>query len=257
MLRFKLFSLTVLALTLPMLACGGGATPAAAPQQVIVVVTATAAPSNPAAAQPNNPPPAEQAASSPTQAPPQPVDIATPLPPPADTSILFADDFEEGIKADWQIKGDNFSSTNGSLSSEGLLEAYVGDSRWVNYAVEIKGLQVKKAYGGRVIVRRQDNDNYMAFRCIYDDSSSCTDYRWVKVVNGEEKDIPEATFYYKNRDANSAITIEVVGNGYKTIVNGEQVSKFFDDTFKNGGMGLFFKQSTAIKIDSITVNPLP
>jgi len=256
-LRFKLFTITVLALALPMLACGGSQPQTV--QQVVVVVTATPAPSNPSAAQPNNPPPAEQAASSPTQAPPQPVDTATPLPVPTvvDTSILFVDDFEEGIKPDWQIKGDNFSSTNGSLSSEGLLEAYVGGSGWSNYVVEIKGLQVKKAYGGRVIVRRQDNDNYMAFRCIYDDSSSCTDYRWVKVVNGEEKDIPQATFYYKGRDANSAIMVEVVGNGYKTIVNGEQVSKFFDDTFKNGGMGFFFKQSTAIKIDSVTVNALP
>jgi hypothetical protein len=243
-LRFKLFSMTVLALALPMLACGGSQPQTV--QQVVVVVTATPVPAN------GNPPPADQQNNS---QPEQPVDTATPLTPPtADTSILFIDDFEEGIKPDWQIKGDNFSSTNGSLSFEGLLEANVGDSHWINYTVEINGMQVKEAHGGRVIVRRQDNDNYMAFRCIYDDSSSCVEYRWVKVVNGEEKDIPQATFYYKSRD--TTITIEITGNGYKTIVNGEQVSKFFDDTFKNGGIGLFFKKNI-VKIDSITVTALP
>ena len=199
----------------------------------------------------NTPPPTETPGPTETPAPPTETPTLTPVPPtatPTPDPRLFFDDFETGISSEWEISGENFVSSNGQFISNGFLEAYVGDNNWTNYSIEIKNFYVDEAHGGRVLVHRQNRENYLALRCTYRDSSGCTKLNWVKVIDGQEKVIPGTFFNIKR---GGTIKIEIVGHNYNTISNGEQVIRFVDDTFTSGGIGLVYKH--VFRADSIEV----
>jgi len=121
------------------------------------------------------------------------ITIATPTPVPApptpNSAILFEDDFTNGVKPEWNMKGTNFTAVDGTLSSQGLLEGYVGDKNWGNYIVDFDVLSAvpsKSEAGLRVQIRRQDNSNYMT---LHIGNFGLCRFIWTKTINGKETPI--------------------------------------------------------------------
>ncbi len=105
---------------------------------------------------PNTPTPVPLT-NTPTAIPP----TTTPTPDPR----LFWDDFETGIRPEWQMSGNNYSMVNGQLSSLGWFTAYIGDTSWANYAVEFDlPYLIWSGFDFRILVRRQSDADYMSFQ---------------------------------------------------------------------------------------------
>ncbi len=191
----------------------------------------------------------------------QSADVAptnTPLPTntPVPDNLLFYDDFDDGIKSDWGMKGSGFASVNRKLVLQnGRVETnVVGDSSWENYKVTFV-LDHQGHMSIHISLRVQNPINYMQLKC--DRSSQWVKCLWFRVVDGEEQQIPGSKFTLHD----GLLSIEMHGNIYLTIMNDEQVNRFVDDTFNNGGFAWYAEQddygNRKLSVDAIEVEALP
>lgn len=184
---------------------------------------------------------ATQDATSPAQTRPAPT---TPSPTP-DTR-LFWDDFETGIKPDWNMKGDNYNAVDGRLVSVGSLEGNVGDYTWVNYRVVLTGYSYTYM---TLRLRVQDENSFMEMNCSTGKrNASCT---WSKVSGGKSKQVPGVTYRLPWRPS-----IEVEGNTYRVVdlETNDTLVTFVDDTVSFGGIVLM---GNGLGLDQFEVYPLP
>ena len=133
------------------------------------------------------------------------------------------------------MEGTNFTTVDGTLSSVGVLEGYVGDTNWTNYSVEFDLLDLGGSFsdtGLRVQLRRQDNSNYMVWK--FNNNWRCT-FTWSKIVEGKETPIANTK---KDSPCKGRFKFEVSGNTYRMLVDGKQLLTFTDNTFGVGGAGL-------------------
>jgi hypothetical protein len=88
----------------------------------------------------------------------------------------------------WVIKGDNYNLVDSQLSSKGLFTAYVGNSRWDNYAVEfdVKQLSYSGYYNFGVLIRRQSDTDYVSLG--FKTTNGCGS-RWVIAKKGKETEV--------------------------------------------------------------------
>ncbi len=199
------------------------------------------------------PVPTETPGPTETPAPPTETPIPTPVPPtatPTPDPRLFFDDFETGIRPEWNFLGETFSVTNGKLVLDGSVEGFVGDDGWNNYMVIFHKFAV--GWGNmKILFRIQDRDNYMLFECNRGAEHLCG---WHKVINGEAKAIPGTEFWAGLWDGHT-LRFEMDGQIYRTFINTEQQGYFVDDTFSNGGFGL--RYTGDFSLEGVEVRAMP
>jgi hypothetical protein len=156
----------------------------------------------------------------------------TPTPTPSPDPYLFRDDFENGVSADWGAIGDRFFAVNGRLTvnSQGFFESRLfGDESWTNYRVRLSGFD-RDGHGEFAIrLRVQDAGNYIAFKC---SSWSHTKCNWVRVVDGQEEEIPGTSSGNREPDT---FDIIVTGDTF-AYDTGRAQAQFTDPSFPNGGV---------------------
>jgi hypothetical protein len=186
--------------------------------------------------------------------PPSPIATRTSIP------LLFRDTFDTGVNEEWGMAGDNFNVVDGRLSSLGPLFGVLGDSSWIDYAIEFKIDHLKWSRFGsglRIFIRRQDNSNYMAVEIVT--VTRCY-FRWLIVLDGTEKVIVDSKIEI-SRDwtqCQGAWRIEADGNHYRVFKDFEQRLEFIDDRFANGGTGILINgDDTEWRLDDFAVIPLP
>jgi len=166
---------------------------------------------------------------------------------PDKPSTVFWDDFETGINPDWVMQGNNFSMVNGELHSRGWLTAQIGNTSLDNYAVEFDLKQLGANL--RVLVRRQDDMNYMGWQLV----QGCCDcaFNWMIVKEGKEQEVPNS----RTAAECTAVhyRIETDGNMYKVFQNGIRKINFTNNIFSNGSVGLIAYESTNFIIDNFKV----
>jgi hypothetical protein len=197
---------------------------------------------------------------------PTPADAAEPSPTPSQTPTqtslptLFIDQFNTGISPEWGMRGDNFNVVEGKLASVGTLHGIVGNGSWTNYAIEFNLDHLFWSYieaGLRILVRYQDDANYMALAI---KSVNGCDFRWLVVSGGVERVVvgSDTKISQDYKQCLGFWRIEVDGNRYKVSIDFEPRLEFFDDTFANGGTGIFVNlEKTEVKFDEFKVLPLP
>lgn len=187
------------------------------------------------------PQPTEPPTPTNTPAPPTLTPTPTPIPPtatPTPDPRLFWDDFENGIKSEWDLTGNSFFSVDGflTLGENGLLESTIIGNEWQNYKIILTDFFVGKS---EIRVRVQDRDNYMRLRCSDKSWGVCF---WEKVVNGEVEEIPGTRTGGLDRGNIASCIIEVEGDIYRTHIvemgGGEEDNRFVDSTFTSGGIML-------------------
>lgn len=190
----------------------------------------------------------------PTNTPTTVPSTSTPTPDPR----LFWDDFETGIRPEWQMSGNNYSMVNGQLSSLGWFTAYIGDTTWGNYAVEFDLLYlIWSRYDFRILVRRQSDTDYMGWQL--NTINGCT-FRWVIVQRGQEKVIVNSeTSIGGWEECRGHYRIEVSGNTYRTYKDGQMKLVFTNNELSSGNVGVVStgKGETNFKLDNFVVRRLP
>lgn len=174
-----------------------------------------------------------------------PTSTFTPVPPTATITPdprLFWDDFEEGIKPEWNFQGDGAHSINGQLIVDGYAETNLGGNGWDNYAITLYKLMWDRN-DVRVRIREKDRDNYLLI--LFSNCKTCAGaYEYFEcfiVKNGQENPIPQTKVDVRySKD----FRIEVEGNKYRIFANGERLIFFVDDTYTTGGVNLHFVQSS-------------
>jgi hypothetical protein len=193
----------------------------------------------------------------PTDVPPT---MTQPALPTATPDIrLFWDDFETGVKEEWNMRGNNFNSVNGKLTSNANLEGAAGDHSWINYRVILNWQNIGQRLNLRV--RVQDDNNYMEVTCNPpptnrpNRSPTCN---WYKVINGERWQIPQTNFHLPQK-----VAFEIDNNAYRVldVQNDRILLTFVDNTVSYGGFSLLVEASDRHNrifiLDSIEVYPLP
>jgi hypothetical protein len=192
-----------------------------------------------------------------TTASTEPNVTATPI------TLLFRDDFEGGIKPEWGMVGDRFASVNGKLIASGFLEGSIGDSSWTNYRVSIiRGEYHFYVPSLNILLRVQDKENYMKLLCeSRGDGNGHYECDFLKVVNGEEMKILGSPFdpFPNDRFGTQTFHVEVEGDVYRVIFEGDSVFRFTDSTFSNGGVIFQLQEGRKgeLAIDASEITSLP
>jgi hypothetical protein len=175
----------------------------------------------------------------------------TPTPTPVPENILFEDTFDDGIKPEWGMTGSGFASVNRMLVIEdGSVETTViGDASWEDYTVTFNFGYYMNGGLFNIPLRVQDSLNYMVVKCT--SGNSC---EWFKVVDGEEQKIPGSKFHLSRGDEQQ-LSLEMHDNIYLTFHKNEQVNRFIDDTFSNGGFSFMLSTNSATNSIKVTASP--
>jgi hypothetical protein len=137
---------------------------------------------------------------------------------------IFKDNFENGIRKDWVMIGDNFSVVNGHLNASGIFTAHVGDVNWEDYVVEFQVIDLPMYSEFGVVVRRQSDEDYMALHVLRRPPRLCI-LSWITVRNGMEQELVNSKTEIKDRDRSKSspctgdYKIEVLGNTYRVYRN--------------------------------------
>ncbi len=202
--------------------------------------------------------PTEGAPLAPTSTPLPPTDMPTsPLPPPTGTptgpQVLFRDDFETGIRPEWDTQNANTAVVNGQLVAEGILQTRLGDESWTDYRVSFELGDKTRLTDLTLQVRVQDENNFLKMLCVPAEGGgtpaqlNCT---WFRLVGGQEVKIPGAELVMPEV---GPVTLEITGNTYQVI---DRELTFLDDTVSFGGIS-FSAEGTPINLDYFEVTGLP
>jgi len=166
-------------------------------------------------------------------------------------NILYQENFDtlkDGMNPAWKVKinpGGSMSTKDGTLVVTGTALAQVGDASWQDYRITLTSI-TGSGYGLVVFFRTQsDTSNSMAMSCQDRPSGAgnpgnalhCELFR---IINNVQTRI-EAAYPADVCPSICNIMIEAVGNAYRFVFNGVEQFKITDDTFKNGGAGLYVK----------------
>ncbi len=171
----------------------------------------------------------------------------TALPQP---TILFEDNFNQGLSNGWSIASGNPLFINGELTSDQNTWLIVGDNSWTDYMVQFSAQTAKcwyydnwNAFG----VRAQDTGNMIAFKW-----ASCESELDI-VKNGNWLTVPNS--HVSKGDYGNVpitITITVQGGQFTFDINGERVSSLFNSDFSLGGIALRVGAQTQIDNFKVT-----
>ena len=178
------------------------------------------------------------------------------LTPTKTITILFDDNFNNGIRPEWELVSGTWIMTNGELSLSGIEQyksktndkdkwsygtAIFGDSLWQNYSVNAKfDLKDESANCGAVLVRVQDFQNFIAWEFCYFYNFSAAYNKlatWYIVQNGEWTEIPNTQLEEFPIDKQFSIKVIVKDDVIQSFVNNEQINSFSGLPFSSGKVG--------------------
>jgi hypothetical protein len=162
-----------------------------------------------------------------------------------DLNILYSDNFDLRLGAEWKtIYGDPFI-VNETLTADQETFLLIGDSSWSDYSIELDAHASNCWFGDEgniVAVRVRDIDNMIAFRW-----ASC-ESAWYIVEKGVWKEIPNSsksmTFFTDYSWFKLRVTAQ--GDLFSAYAGSEKVSSFNNSQYQNGGVGLRLDPDTMI-----------
>jgi hypothetical protein len=193
---------------------------------------------------------------------PFPKDTSTPRPTPTYTSIptqtpdfrLFWDDFQNGVKPEWNMQGE-YSAVNGKLRPGKSMQGYLGDQSWIDYAIVLTKVENSCGDWG-VMLRMYDRDNYMLVKLGWGCVGNPQRFDFYKIVNGKEQKIAGAGGGKWYADGGSVLRIEVEGDVYRFYQDNERIVYFTDNTFSSGGVSVVNFSSESLVIDDFEIDSL-
>jgi hypothetical protein len=208
--------------------------------------------------------------------PPKPTaTLTSPATPAEDTNttaqldLPFVDDFDNGPSPAWEFEIGTWIVSNGELTIADINDwtrgvAWVGDTTWRNYQVEIDVfVPYVDSYDqnrAEILIRAQDNSNYFSLT-FYDKSAEVgnkSGAAWYIVQDDERSDIPNTLRDFP-RGETVTVRIEVNGSSVTTFFNNEQSSSWFHPNFQTGRIGLEIGSrtpGTTSTFDNLRVEPL-
>ncbi len=175
--------------------------------------------------------------------------------PAACTGALFSDDFDtlsgwQIISGKWEIKNGKLCNANGGQIFKPLPGA--GD-----YVINLNGAKLDQGNGYGIFFRADNFKQVNGYTFQYDPGLRGFAFReWYQ---GREF-APSALYKPGNYDYYSSphdIQVVVQGNTFTAYVDGQQVVKTTDPTYRQGSIGLRSWDSSVVCFDSISVNALP
>lgn len=186
-------------------------------------------------------------------------------PSPALTPLPYADDFSDPASG-WKTVNDQ---TLRIRYQDGALHFTIDDldqivwsiagQRFENFTLDVDATQIggpgDNSYG--VLIRYVDEKNFYRLDISGDGYFAINKYqagRWIKL-----QDWTEATAI-RREAATNHLQVIAKGNRFTLAVNGESVTTFSDDEFKQGDIGLtagtlFDNAGVHIAFDNLTVSP--
>ncbi len=168
-----------------------------------------------------------------------------------------------GEKTEWKVTDDNGNNVLSQLSSHNPnyhfnVVVYDGlEAKNVVLEVKIKGVAGKMDQGGGFVWRFTDADNYYVVR----ENPLEDNVVLYKVENGRRTDLPLV-----GKGRTYGVDVKPLGNGWNTLklivqddlftvyLNGEELFKVKDETFKNAGkIGLWTKADAVSDFDDLHV----
>jgi len=182
---------------------------------------------------------------------PQIIPTVTSSPEPT-IFLPIEDTFDLRARPEWETITGTWRVLDGHLTADNSDEwqiAFIGDSNWQNYKMEVTIFSSYFVYPTRLIARASDK-GYIAFE--YTASGA----RWIIINSGQEVEITEMTNHF-DWDKTYNIALKVEGDIFTVLVNGTQYSQIQDSTFSKGKVGLGFKSPYLTWFDDFQVSELP
>ena len=172
-------------------------------------------------------------------------------------AIELYDDFRSGLSS-WEGKGDwakTWSYDGAGFARSGSLALYTPSLQLTDYQFEFLGQIEKK--GLSWVVRAQDLDNYYVSKIVITRPGPLPGVAIVRyaVIGGEEgprQQIPLAMSV--RNDMLYRVRVEVRGDNFTTLIQGQVVDSWSDDRLKHGGIGFLSPKGERSLLRWITVS---
>ena len=161
-------------------------------------------------------------------------------------TILFEDDFDDGLDPAWSILSGSPTVVNGKLTASGTTWLAIGDVFWTNYKIEFDA--DSDNFWNAIGLRVESLGNMVAF--YWHDF-----YRkWEVVVNGDRDVVPGTE---TSMDSKGLTHFEILaeGNTFTVYINGMQVPIINDTRYPNGRIALRIGHYSVF--DNFKVTKLP
>ena len=186
--------------------------------------------------------------------------VMSPTPTATPTVALFVDNFETGLKPEWQIIEGDWRMVNGKLSTlskQGWSSMLVGDVTWDSYTVEATFDTTNNGgYPVGVIARAQDAGNMVYFHVAMD---AHIDQPTRLVLKQDRKEKVLVTGPGVEPEGKLSVKVEAQGDLYTAYINGERWLSASDTTFSRGraGLGLYcWTNDNCNTVSGFKVTPL-
>lgn len=185
---------------------------------------------------------------------PSALPYTSPTPEPTltpDPSILFFDNFNNGISPGWQVLLGEPITIDGHLPPppNGTLLMVVGDKNWRRIKIEFDFSSSNPNDYSEVCVRFVDIKNGMYF------SVSGSDVGWYMLKDGIKTNIAKASI--SNPRGPWPWTLVIDGSNYSAFLDFPATSSINTSVFKSGRVGIKMFQDSSGTIDNFKVSQLP
>lgn len=189
---------------------------------------------------------------------PYPTATLTPTARPIAIALPFEDDFDVGPRPEWQPVLGTWRMVNGAYAadpSDTWSLTLVGDTGWIDYAVDVDVIYYFSFRPLRIVVRAQDA-SYMALET--DDG----DTDWITVSDGTSRVIAhsgEGALIHGGGWNQTHLRIEVQGSIYTAYADGVMLLRVQDGTLAGGRVGLGIRNDSenTPRFEDFRVTALP
>lgn len=169
----------------------------------------------------------------------------------AEPSLLFNDDFDEGLSELWEVLSGNPIVANKVLTADQATWLSIGDETWADYSVEFTAdsstCTLTPTNSNLIAVRVNDLGNAIMFGW-----TNCFT-AWYVVEGGDYGEVPGTRASSGVSDM-VKVRLIVKGDLMTATVGGVDVSSFFNTRFETGGVSLRLKASSSV--DSFSVRAI-
>jgi outer membrane murein-binding lipoprotein Lpp len=184
--------------------------------------------------------------------------VSTSVPAQASGTVLFFDNFDNGLSSSWSLASGNWEAQAGDLHlrDAGNGYAYVlGGSGWKNYSVEA---DVKLGPGNRwseLVVRARDDLNKVSLAA---DTESLV---FLTYIDGQKTNV-ESTRVRPGAPAECHVLVTAVGDQFNCYINGTLRAHYESSDFPAGTAGVGSIQAggrvdTTHRFDNFKVTAMP
>jgi outer membrane murein-binding lipoprotein Lpp len=183
--------------------------------------------------------------------------VSTSVPAQTSGTVLFFDNFDNGLSSSWSLASGNWETQAGDLHLRdgGTGYAYVrGGEAWTNYTVEAD-MRLPTQYWMELVVRATDDLNKVVLGI---DQNNMV---FVTYVDGRPTDV-ESTRVFPGGPSECHVLVSAVGSEFKCYVNGTLRTHLEDSRFPVGTAGVAVHgagggASTSFRFDNFKVTAMP